>query len=81
MAVRRIGSGDKSKVMAKITAQMLMQRDVMSRMFVMDPMSVIPVAVFVLCKSSTSIPTSVREFWSLERCSSTSVCVLTFQLR
>ena len=59
MIVRRIGSGDKSKVMAKITAQMLMQSDVMSRMFVMDLMRVIPVAVFALCKSRTSIPTLV----------------------
>ena len=69
MMVRRIGSGDDSKVIAEITAQMMMQRDVMSRMFVMDPMCVIPVAFFVLCESSTSIPTLVREFWSLERCS------------
>ena len=59
MMVRRIGSGDESKMMAKITAQMLMQRDVMSCMFVMDLMHVIPIAVFVLCKLSTSIPTLV----------------------
>ena len=47
MIVRRIGSGDKSKVMADTTAQMLMQSDVMSCMFMMDPMRVIPISVFV----------------------------------
>ena len=50
MVVRRIGSGVDSVVTAEITAQMLMQRDVMSHMFVMDPMRVIPVLVLVLCK-------------------------------
>ena len=59
MMMRRIGSGEESEVMAKITAKMLMQSDVMSRMFVMDLMRVIPVAVFALCKSRTSIPTLV----------------------
>ena len=43
MMVRRIGSEAESVVMAKITAQMLMHRDVMSCMFVIDPMRVIPV--------------------------------------
>ena len=70
--VRKIGSGAESEVVAEITAQMLMQRDVMSRMFVMDPMWVIPVLVLVLCKSSTSIPNLLQEFMSLERCSLTS---------
>ena len=56
MMVRRIGSGAESKVMAKITAQMLMQKDVMPCIFVIDPMQVIPVLVLVLCESSTSIP-------------------------
>ena len=60
-----------NRVMAEITAQMLMHRDVMSRMFVMEPMRAIPVIVLVLCKLSTSIPSSLREFRSLERCSST----------
>ncbi len=54
--VRRIGSGDESKVMAKSTAQMLMQREVMSHMLVMELMRAIPVLSFVLCKSSMSIP-------------------------
>ena len=49
MMVRRIGSGAESDVMAEITAQMLMHRDVMSRMFEMEPMRVIPVLVLVLC--------------------------------
>jgi len=69
--VCRIGSGVVSVVMAEISAQMLIQRDIMSRMFVMDPMRVIPVLVLVLCKSSTSIPSSLQELRSLERCSST----------
>ena len=56
--VHRIGSGVESVVTAEITAHMLMQRDVMSRMFKMDPMRVIPVIVLVLCESSTSIPSS-----------------------
>ena len=56
MIVHMIGSGDKSEVMAKTTAQMLMQSEVISHMFVMNPMHMIPVAVFVLCKSRTSIP-------------------------
>ena len=59
MMVCRSGSGVEYVVMAKITAQMLMQRDVMSRMFVMDLMRVIYVLVLVLCESSTSIPSSL----------------------
>ena len=55
--------------MAEITAQMLMQRDVMFRMFVTDPMHVILVLVLVLCESSTSIPSLLQEFRTLERCS------------
>ena len=50
MIVRRIGSGDDSEVMAEITAQMLMQRDVMSRMFVMDGMRMIPL-LFLFCEN------------------------------
>ena len=57
--------------MAEITAQMLMQRDVMSRMFVMDPMRVIPMLVLVLCESSISIPSLFQELRSLECCFST----------
>ena len=56
MMVRRIGSGAESEVMAEITAQMLMHRDVMSCMFVMDLMRAILVLVLVLCKLSTSMP-------------------------
>ena len=47
MMVRRIGSGAVPEVMAEITAQMLMHRDVMSRMFVIEPMRVIPVLILV----------------------------------
>ena len=72
MMVRRIGSGAESEVMAEITAQMLMHMDVMSLMFVMEPMRAIPVLILVLCESSTSIPSLLREFRSLEHCSSTS---------
>ncbi len=60
MMVQRIGSDDKSEVIAETTAQMLMQREVMSRMFVMEPMRAIPVLALVLCESSTSIPSSLR---------------------
>ena len=71
MMVCRIGFGAESMVMAEITAQMFIHRDIMSRTFAMDSMRVILVAVFVLCKLSTSIPTSVQDFWSLECCSLT----------
>ena len=72
MMLHRIGSGAQSEVMAEITAQMLMHWEVMSRMFVMEPMRAIPVPVLVLCESSKSIPSSLRELRSLERCSLTS---------
>ena len=61
MMVRRIGSGAVSEVMAEMTAQMLMHRDVMSRMFVMEPMCAIPVLIFALCKSYTSIPSLLQQ--------------------
>ena len=43
--VRRIGAGEESKVIAETTAQMFMQRDVMSRMFMMEPMRAISVLI------------------------------------
>ena len=46
MMVRRMGSGAESVVMAEITAQMFMHRDVVSRMFALKPMRVIPASVF-----------------------------------
>ena len=42
------GLGPVSVFTAKITVQMLMQREVMSRMLVIDPVRVIAVLVFVL---------------------------------
>ena len=72
MMVRRIGSGAVLEVMVEMTAQMLMHRDVMSRMLVMDPMRVIPVLILVLCESCMSIPRSLQQWRSLDHCSSTS---------
>ena len=53
MMVLRIVSGVVFVVIAVITSQMLIQRDVMSHMFVMNPIKVILVFVFKLCRSST----------------------------
>ena len=72
MIVQRIGFGAVSDVMAEITAQTLMQRDVMSLMFVTAPMRAIPVLTFVLCESCTSIPSSLRALRSFVCWSMTS---------
>ena len=62
MMVCMIGSGAVSEVMAEMTAQMLMHREVMSRMLVMEPMRAIPVLFFVLLHVHPQLIATVEVF-------------------